>query len=418
MNTSRMISIIIAALLAGFVAGGATAQADFVVRTPDGGQRPFAEPLFWLNMTPEDRLPIRERLLIPQGGLTALAPPASRRSGLTPWVGFAFEVNNSGTSGDTVLTFAPGMRYRYNAPRLSIEANYAAEAGLHLQRTELSRAIQGHGGFASLNYALNDRSRLSFVNVFSDTRDLRNAPVQGVLAAGTRLISNRAVLGYRYSPSQRSLLDVNWSNGQSWVLSPGSTDISENTVSARYQYALSGTASLTAGASAGWIDLGTTGGASRLSADLVFTRDLGQRMAVDGTLGVIHTSEDGGHTLPNIGVSLTHTNRFARYRLSATRDVIAVPGLRDLANSDEIKGQALLRLDRGLILDISMGLQQLDIYDAAGTEVSVVSASGKLSYALRNSMWASVQIELNRERSGGTTQMDKRLIFGLSRSFD
>jgi hypothetical protein len=418
MEFGRIVSGLITTLVMGCLASASIAQSEFVVRTQQGGQRQFAEPLFWLNMTPDNRLPIRERLLIPQGGLTAMAPPSSQRAGLTPWIGLAFEVNDSGTSGDSVLTFSPGMRYSLVTPRLTFEAEYALETGLHLQRSDLSRIIQGHGGYANLSFALDNRSQLSFGNFFSDSRDLRNAPVQGVLAPDARLISNRSVLNYRYSPSRRSLLDVTWTNGQNWIQSPGAVDISENTLSTRYKYALTEITSLESTASAGWYDLGTKGGASRLSADVSLIRDFGQRLAFSGTLGMIHTSEDGGQTLPNIGVSLIHTDRFARYSLSAVRDIIAVPGLSDLAHSDEVKGQALLRLDRGLILDVSMGLQRLSVYDAAGTDVLVATASGKLSYAVRDNFWVWAQVELKQERSGGITQTDNRLIVGLSRSLD
>lgn len=416
-KVKSVLPALVAGLVAGLAAVSAFAQSGFSVPMPGGGERPFAEPLFWLNATPNDRLPIRERPLIAQIGLTGLAPPAPRRSGLTPWIGMASELNDNGGSGDVVMTLTPGFSYRYETRRLRFDAAYAAEAGLHLQRTDLSRAIQAHGGFASLDYAIDRRSRLSFTNVVSDTRDLRSAPVQGQLAAGTRLISNTAIAGYSFAPSRRSQFDIGLANKQSWVVAPGGVDIVENAVSASYRFALSSTSGLAANSSIGWIDFETSAGASRVSADLTYTRDLGPRLAFSTTLGVLHTSENGGQTIPQLGGTLTHTSRFAQYRLSASRDIIAVPGLTDLARIDTVEGGALVRLDRGLVLDLAFGLQELDIYDAAGTETSSATASGKLSYALRDNVWLWAQLEYLVESTGGVSQTDKRLKIGITRGF-
>lgn len=415
-KSSGTIPALSVALFASLAAYSATAQSGFVIRTQNGGERAFAEPLFWLNATSNDRLPIRERPLIPQAGLTAQAPPSPRRAGLTPWVSSAVEINNSGASGDRTLTFAPGFSYRYQDRRLLFDASYAVEAGLHLRRTDFS-GFHGQRGFVNLSYAFDDRSQLSFTNVFSDTLDLRSAPIPGQLAAGTRLLTNTAIAGYKFSPTQRSLLDIAFANTNYWVIAPGGNNIVENALSFRYQFVLSPTSSVTASSNLGWVDFGTVGVASHVSADIGYTRDLGSHLSFNAKLGLLGTSENGGQTLPNVGAELIHTNRFAEYRLSVSRDIIVVPGLVNLARIDAIEGRALMRLDRGLILDLALGLQELEVYDAVGAETSVASASGKLSYALRDNMWVWAQIELQRENSGGATQTDHRLNIGLTRGF-
>lgn len=404
-----------AVMVLGIWAGSSSAQSDFTIRTPSG-QRLFAEPQYWLNMTPDVRLPIRERLLDPQTGITAWAPPPSKRSGLTPWIGMGFEVNNTGGVSDSVFTITPGFRYRYDTPRLSFAAEYAVEAALHLERSNLSRALQGHGGFARLAYALDERSHLTFHNIFSDTRNVRDAPLLGPLSNGIRLVSNTFVAGYSFSPSRRSKLDITWTNSANLVGTPVRPNIHENTLAGRYQYALSETTGIATALSAGWINMGFGNSASRLSADVTYTHDFGPHLAASGTIGVLHTSARRGTTIPRLGATLVHANRFARYELAASRDIIAIPGLRNLARSDEITGKALMRLKPGLILDMSLGYQRLGIYNAAATKSSVVSASGKLSYALRRDVWIWAQLEVSRESTGPTSQNNNRLIIGFSRN--
>ncbi len=408
------------ALGAALLAGVAEAQTDFSVRSP-GGTRPFAQPLYWLTMKPDDRLPIRERLLVPQVGLTGKAPPPSRRTGLSPWVSGGMEFNNGDASGDPVLTFAPGVSFRHVGRRLSFSGGYALEAAMHARRSDLNRLVQGHGGFATLTYALGPRTQLSLFDILSDSRDTRDAPLQGAVVGATRLVSNTLVAGLRHAPGRRSLVDLSYHDSLFLIAAPGAADLRETGLTASYHHALSETASLSALASLTRFDFAGAPGAARLLAEAGYTRDLGARLALSFGLGVVHGGGVHGarstdHTRLRYRGEVVHTNRFARYRLGAEGDIIAVPGLSHLARSDEISGSALLRLAPGLVLDVSMGLQRIGVLDPGATEVSVVSASGTLSYALNRDLWLWTQLELSRERSGGTTRDDNRLVIGVSRS--
>ncbi|WP_425040543.1 hypothetical protein [Primorskyibacter sp. S187A] len=392
----------------------AQAQEELSVRAPLG-QRGFADPLHWLNMVAPDRLPIRERLMVPQVGMTALAPPFPKRAGWAPWLGAGLEVNNSGGGGDQVLTLTPGVQYRYADRRLRLDASYAAELALHLERGDLEDGLSAHGGSANLSYALTPQSQLTLLNIYSQSRDTRG---QRLVTGGTdtaELRSNTFALGYRHGITARTQYDVTFGHRFEALDDEDLLRTQEASLSFGYGYALSEIARLRF---EGELREAHFEDADRKSvAQLAATlrHDLGPRWATEASLGLVQIGEDDGQLLPFWRAALRHSERFARYDFTAGRDVTTVPGLLDYAVSDSATARALWRVERGLMLDVSLGWQDLQVFDAIDTRVRSVTVSGQLSYALDDRYWLWGRVDLAREESGGTAETDNRLVIGLSR---
>lgn len=401
----------------GIFAQPAAAQDFDLVRTP-GGARPFGEPVHWLNVGPENRLPIRERELVEQPSMTNLAPPDPRRSGWMPWIGTSLELNNTGPDGDAVLTVTPGLRYRAQSRRLRFSADYAFEAAEHLVQSSLSDAVRSHGGTLSLGFDLSPNTTVNLFESFSQTQDTLSAAVRGPVRNATRLTTNALTLSLSHRLSARTFFEVTLDHGLKYTDAPNASDIDEGSLAFVLSYALSETERLRAGFDAGYVNIGARRDVSTVAADVTYARDLGARLSFSGTLGVLHSSSKNGYTVPKLGASLVATDLNARYELSLDRDLVSVAGLGNLVQSDQLSGTGKWRLGKGLIWDARMEYQVLSLLNRQGTEINVTSAGTGMSYALNNDLWLWAQYEYSRERSAGSTRIDNRVFLGISRNLD
>lgn len=411
-SASRALALIV-------IAAPAASQTEFAVRTPLNARIVFADPLYWLNATPDERLPIIERPLSRQPGFTTPAPPPLRRNGWTPWIGTALELNNSAKGGAGLLTLTPGVHFSTSTRRLQFAADYAVEGALKSSGGSVKGLVQAHGGSARLSFTPGPNGRFTILEVFSDTRDTRAAPVQGALGNASRLVFNDLVAGYSAAISPRQAIEFDYRNSLRRTVGGTAPDIMEHAISGRYQYRLSETARLSADIKAVVTRFDAAGDENLVSAGATYTRAVGPRLAISGGFGLTRSSEAGGETVARLGASVIASSPFARYELRASRDITSVPGLADLALSEEIRGSARIRVDRGMILDMEAGLQRLGVYDAAQTEIVTASLGGQISYALRKDLWLWGRVELNRERTtGGAVQTDNRLTVGLTVNLD
>lgn len=63
-----------------------------------------------------------------------------------------------------------------------------------------------------------------------------------------------------------------------------------------------------------------------------------------------------------LGVEAVHTDRFARYSARLTRDILSIPGLPDLALSNALRGNVLMRLRPGLMLEVGLAVMLIRSY--------------------------------------------------------
>jgi hypothetical protein len=242
--------------------------------------------------------------------------------------------------------------------------------------------------------------------------------VPGIVQGATRLVSNTLLSSLRYDIDATRAVELGYRNTWFGFDAPALPDLRENAISLRFDRALSEVDLLSAGLAVTNFDFSGAPDATKLLVGATYTRDLGPRLAVTGGLSLAHSQQRDDRTVLGFRGEVVHTDRFARYRLVAERDIISVPGLSNLARSDEISGSALIRLRPGLVLDMRAGYQHIAVFDGPGSTVAVTSASGTLSYAVSPDLWLWTQVELSQEKTGGATRTDNRLIVGVSRSFD
>lgn len=385
------------------------------------GSRPFAEPIYWLNATTDDRLPIRERAMTRTEGLTNFAPPPPRRSGLTPRLGFATEFRRAddGRGGDDViLNLSPGLHYTRRGAKWIFDADYGFETAQHLEQTNLSKIVGNHGGFASFAYELSPATRLTFFDSLFSTQDTSTALVAGALAPDTVLTGNDLLLGAAYRFSARTNAEITYTNRIQLTNQSAQTDIFSHDVSGQLHHFLTPKDRVGATARLSWFDFELGGNDSVVAGDLRYTRDFGERFAATARLGALGTSAEGGRTLPTYGAELTATTRFARLSLTAERDLSSTPGIVGPLLTDQIVGTAHMRLDRGLQLRASVEQQWLQLLDGSDTDISVTTLEAQLSYAVDRYLWVWTRLRYSRESSSGDALQDGRIYVGITRSLD
>ncbi len=383
--------------------------------------RPYGAPAYWLNATPDDRLPIRERQLVFLEGITGPRVPSPKRQGLTPRLSFALESRDksSGVGGtDTIASLTPGFGYYKVWPRMVVSGDLTWESAQHFDQEQFSDVFANVSADAQLSYSLDERNRLAGFIGYARLRDTGDAIISGFLPPNTIVSVRNTTLTWSHTLDQRRYFDFGVSNVHSTTDRPGLPDITTNSFSVLYASALNGRDLLEGVLFYDNIAFEGSGTDDVVTAFARYTRDFGERLSVRGELGIITTSADGGREYPKIGAALVQTGRNARYALEAGREIIAVPGIDGPLLSDLIRGTAHVRFAPAWQVQAVVEQQYLTGLGPTQLDSTVSSFDVGLSYATNRNTWLWARAKASRESSAGQTQTDRRFYFGVSHSFN
>lgn len=404
------------------VAGATLLALPASAQEPVPQLRPFGAPFYWLNLTANDRLPIRERQLVFMDGITGPQVPAPKRQGLTPRLSFGLESRSKTGGGpsdsDTIATLTPGLAYTKLFPKGSFVADLTWESAQHFDQESFSDALANFSGDAQLSYSLDERNRLSALFGYAELRDTGDALLTGFLPASATISVRNTILTWSHEFDENRVLDLLASNILSATDQPGAPDITTNSFSALYAQNLNNRDLLEAVFYYDNVAFENSSTDNVWSGFARWTRDFSPRLSIRGELGIIATDAGTGRSYPKLGGAVIHTTQNARYELSAARDFISVPGVDGLLRTDLIRAQAHLRLARALQLQGSIERQYLKGISATPIDTQTTSLDLGLSYAVDKNTWLWTRLRGNREKSAGLTQRDTRVYFGLSRSFN
>lgn len=383
---------------------------------PGGGTRPFADPVFWLNSGPSDRLPITERALVRRPGFAGAAPPRARRDGLTPSLSFAGVSLTSDQDTQPDESFAAlgvGIEYAQTERRWQLLTDYYAE---FTNREASDDALGTHGGFVSFSYDLSPRDRVGAALFRTSTENLEDATAERLAGDVTRSDSTDLVLSYRRLFDPRSGVVLSFADSLQETDGIGGGDLSIRSLSARGWYFLHPARRIDATLRFRSYDLD---GAREESVDaqIGLTADLGNNMAASLYFDLLATSADGGQQFATLGGTFSAGWTNARLDIGVVRDVTAVPGLDQLLLSDEATARLRWRLDHGLLADITAEQQTLETI-GGGAPTRVVALEGQLSYAVSRDLWLWGRLRTSRESVDDLSKEDTNVTIGLSRRLE
>lgn len=404
-----------AVLLWPLAAAPLRAQDPGSVLGPKNSVRPFAEPEYWENSVPPDRLPIRERRLTNRLGFAGFAPPPTQREGLTPSLGFAVVQRDSSQTPPGADSFAAlnfGLAYAKSTSRWQLQADYSIEA---TGAEGASGGIDSHGGSLNFGYDISTRDRLSLAVFHSSTIDLQSATLQGALAQATEIETSSFLGSYGHRFSTRTAGELTFSLQRQTTDQPGAPDVTGQGLTGQLWHFLGPTARIDGSLRFERFDFGSSSETLQ-EAQLGYTADLGQRLAAGAHVNLLRTSADGGDSFAGLGGQIVRTWDAARLQLDLDRDILTVPGLGDPVLSDQLQATLDLRLQPGLFGTVIAERQRVEIL-SAGRETSHVTAiEGQLSYALNTQLWLWGSMRFSEERGGGTTREDTTFSIGVTRN--
>lgn len=394
--------------------GAARAQDGVGVVQPGGGLRPFARPLHWRNLGPDDRIPIHERPLPRRPGLVVVSPVPDTRRGLTPSVGAALVYESSSQAGVDpevfpVLSF--GLNYKQAWRRVQLEADYTVEVSL--EEGSLS-PIDTHGGFLTLGYALSPRDALSFSASHSTSGVTESAPVQGAVAQASRIDVSSALLGYTRQVTPRTGYALSFGGLRQATDQPGAPDILSAELGAEAWHFLSETRRIDGELRVAHLDFEGPSD-NRVFARLRYTADLGPRLAASGHVTLLHTGEGSGRAYGGVGGHVSTSLKNALFTLEMDRDLLTVPGIGGLVLSDRIGAAVEARFDRGLLGRLTADQQFLETL-RTGDKTQVTAIEGQLSYAMSRRFWLWGRVRLSHESGAASRRSDAQVSVGVTRN--
>lgn len=415
LGQSRAAALLLAAVLAGGVPSGpARAQDGLGVVQPGGGLRPFARPLHWRNLGPDDRIPIHERPLPRRPGLVALSPVPDQRRGLTPSVGAALVYENSSQPGADPEVFpvlSLGLSYKRDWQRLQLAADYTVEVSL--EEGSLS-PIDTHGGALSLGYTLSERDALSFSASHSTSGVTEAAPVQGAVAQASRIDISNALLGYTRQVTPRTGYALSLGGLRQATDQPGAPDVLSAEIGAEAWHFLSETRRIDGELRLAHVDFEGPSD-NRVFARLRYTADLGPRLAASGHATLLHTGEGSGRAYGGVGGHISTSWKNALFTLEMDRDLLTVPGIGGLVLTDRVGAQVEARFDRGLLGRFTVEQQFLETL-RTGDKTQVTAFEGELTYAMSRQLWLWGRVRLSHESSTGSSRDDAQISVGVTRN--
>lgn len=386
------------------------------MRSP-AGARPFAAPLYWRNSTPDDRLPIRERLPARRIGLADIVPVPDRRDGLTPYLSFAgiAQTDSAGEpSSDLFPTLAFGVDYRALAPLGLVLAGYSVEVAGAEGSEE---GIDTHGGFLALSRQLGPQTTATGNLFYSQIADLRSLPAQDFARDATTIETGGLAVNLSHRLNPRFGLDLGLTLQNQATDATASPDVVTRGVSALVWGRPAETRRV-----AGSVDLRAVSfgveDATLGDAALSYTIDLGPRLAATGEARVLWTDFDGGHVFPGLGGEIVTSWQNARLRVGAARDMVTVAGFGAPILTDSLDAALEMRFGHGFLGVFTATQQWLDPLDNATADIDVTSLEGQLSQAVSDSLWLWGRLQLSRETTEDSRRDFARISIGLSRSLD
>jgi len=383
--------------------------------------RDFAEPQYWLNNTPDLRLPIRERQVNWFTGITGPRPPEPKKSGWTPRLSFGVESRDksSGIGGtDTIATLTPGLSYTKYSQRWWLGADLTFDIAKHYDQEQFSYEDPNVIADIQAVYALSENSSLSAFADYSRLRDTGDAIQDGFLPPNT-IISRRTVtLVWANELTRRDNLEVLYSNTHEAIDRPLQPDTTSDTVSLLYGRKLSERDLLEGIFYYDRVAFEGLQNDTVRSASARYTRDMGERLSFSFEAGGISTSAAGGRDYPKFGVNVAHTTSNARYELSIDRDIITIAGLASLTRSDLITASGHFRIMNGLQLQALAEHQRLKGLGLTALDTQVTSLELALSYAVNRNVWIWARLRESRQKSGLFNENDTRVYLGVSRTFN
>lgn len=408
-------------LLAAVAVAGAGLVGWEPAAAQDRNLRPFATPLFWLNSTPDLRLPIRERNIYWFTGIAGPRPPAPKKAGLTPRLSFGVESRDQtlGIGGtDTIATLTPGLAYTKYARRWSLGADVTFDLSKHFDQEQFSFQDPNVIADAQFIYSLSPQDSLTALASYSRLRDTGDAVLDGVLPVNTVISRRDLSLAWSHRPARRTTVEFLVSNRHEAVDRPLQPDITVNTANALFGRAVTERDLIEAIAYFDHVQFENSGSDNVGSVFGRYTRDMGDRLAVSAELGGLSTTAAGGRSYPKFGAVVTHTAQNAKYEFRASRDIITIPGLRSLVRNDNVSVTGLIRFSRGLQLQALAERQLLKGLGPVPVDIQVNAAELALSYAASRNVWIWARLRESHRKSGQIRNNDTRVYIGVSRTFN
>lgn len=405
------VSLILIALAGGCLSPAAGQETD----------RSFGDPRHWLNDGPELRLPIRERPLIWYDGIDAPRLPAASRSGWTPRLSFVLESRDrteAAGGSDTVATLVPGLSVVHRTRRWALDADLTFNLSRNFGQEQLSDEDQNLLADAQVGYALTPRDTLWAFAGYTRLSDIDTVLEGGLLPESTVIGTRSLSTSWQRSLTASRSFELEYANSYQDINPPGQPDITLNRLSAVYAAFPVPMARVETVLSIDNAEFEGLGRDNTGAAFARYTRELDDRLALSGELGLLRTTADGGRSYPKIGGSVAQTFRYTRLALELERSVEPVPGLSDLNLIDRLAASAHIRLAPGTQVQFQAERLLLDQLNPTGSDIQTSTLELSLSHALSRNMWLWGRVRDSRGSSGGQRERDTRLYFGLSRSFD
>ena len=390
-----------------------------------GGLRPFADPLYWLNAGPPDRLPLHERPMGQRSPWAGAVPPRDRREGLVPSLGFALvhrRDSQAAQADDTFTALSFGADYRRTTALWQVQADYGVEI---TSAAAAGDGIDSHGGFLSLAYQPDRRNRLGLVVTHSSVEDLSGGDAVQRLAGATasRIRSTGLQASWTHDVDRRHGLQLGVSALRQATDAPGDPRARTFEASLQGWYFVSPTGRLDLRARVAQVDLSLPAPADDADAGFLalrmgYTADLGPRLAASGHVDLLATGSDGGRQFLGLGGSVEQSWRIARLSFGLERDLAAAPGLSSLVLTDAASARLQVRLQRGLLADLRLEQQRLEPLADGAVVTHVLALEGQISRAMGRDFHAWSRLRASRETAGGTYRDEMQVIFGLSRNLD